>query len=164
LDLAPVRYFHQDSMKKDFWTEVENVMNIEGYFKSHENYIKQIKSLDDRMDSLAPYEIAKLEYLYTKAERIAWNIAGHFKKEYKYYEGLAEIYQGQEYKNVREDKTKSATDGQYLSRITKGNMLCEAAQYEGDYISWSGVARTYERAANALKDIMRSIVKEGGEQ
>jgi hypothetical protein len=136
---------------------------LDEYFETHKKYIKQIKALDDRMDSLAPYELAKLEYLYTKAERIAWNIAGHFKKEYKYYEGLAEIYQGQEYKTVREDKTKSATDGQYLSRITKGNMLCEAAQYEGDYISWSGVAKTYERAANALKDVMRSIVKEGGE-
>jgi hypothetical protein len=137
---------------------------IDDYFKSHKNYIDQIKALDDRMDSLAPYEIAKLEYLYTKAERIAWNIAGHFKKEYKYCEGLAEIHQGQEYKNVREDANKSATDGQYLSRITKGNMLCEAAQYEGDYISWSGIAKTYERAANSLKDIIRAVTKEGGEQ
>lgn len=136
---------------------------LDDYFKSHENYIKQIKVLDDRMDSLAPYELAKLEYLYTKAERIAWHIAGHYKKQYKYYEGLAEIHQGQEYKSVREDKNKSATDGQYLSRITKGNMLCEAADYEGDYISWCGVAKTYERAANAIKDIMKAIVKEGGE-
>lgn len=136
---------------------------LDDYFKSHENYIKQIKVLDDRMDSLAPFELAKLEYLYTKAERIAWHIAGHFKKQYKYYEGLAEIHQGQEYKSVREDQNKSATDGQYLSRITKGHMLCEAADYEGDYISWCGVAKTYERAANAIKDIMKAIVKEGGE-
>ncbi|MEH7251910.1 hypothetical protein V7111_07270 [Neobacillus niacini] len=137
---------------------------LEDYFDTHKKYIGQIKVLDDRMDSLAPYELAKLEYLYTKAERIAWHIAGHYKKQYKYYEGLAEIHQGQEYKNVREDQNKSATDGQYLSRITKGNMLCEAADYEGDYISWCGVARTYERAANAIKDIMKAIVKEGGEQ
>jgi hypothetical protein len=137
---------------------------LDDYFKSHKNYIDQIKALDDRMDSLAPYEIAKLEYLYTKAERIAWNIAGHFKKEYKYYEGLAEIHQGQEYKNVREDASKSATDGQYLSRITKGNMLCEAAQYEGDYISWKGIASTYERAANSLKDILKAIEVEGGKK
>jgi hypothetical protein len=137
---------------------------LDDYFKSHENYIKQIKVLDDRMDSLAPFELAKLEYLYTKAERIAWHIAGYYKKQYKYYEGLAEIHQGQEYKNVRQDSSKSATDGQYLSRITKGNMLCEAADFEGDYVSWCGVARTYERAANAIKDIMKAIVKEGGDQ
>jgi DNA-binding ferritin-like protein len=132
------------------------------FFQVHETYIKQIKTLDDRMDSLAPYEIAKLEYLYTKAERIAWNIAGYFKKQHKYYEGLAEVYQGQEYKNVRADKTNTSTDGQYMSRITKGNMLCEAAEYEGEYISWRGIAGTYERAANSLKDMMKYIEKEGG--
>jgi hypothetical protein len=131
-------------------------------FKVHKQYIADIKVLDDRMDHLAPYEISKLEYLYTKAERIAWKIAGWYKKKYKYYEGLAEIYQGQEYKKVREDDGKSAVDGQYLSRITKGNMLCEAADYEGDYISWKGVASTYERAANSLKDVMKYIDKQGG--
>lgn len=131
-------------------------------FLVHKQYIADIKVLDDRMDHLAPYEISKLEYLYTKAERIAWKIAGWYKKKYKYYEGLAEIYQGQEYKKVREDDGKSSVDGQYLSRITKGNMLCEAADYEGDYISWSGVAKTYERAANSLKDVMKYIDKQGG--
>jgi hypothetical protein len=131
-------------------------------FLVHKQYIADIKKLDDRMDELAPYEISKLEYLYTKAERIAWKIAGWYKKKYKYYEGLAEIYQGQEYKKVREDDGKSAVDGQYLSRITKGNMLCEAAEYEGDYISWKGVASTYERAANSLKDVMKYIEKQGG--
>lgn len=136
---------------------------LTGLFKVHSTYISQIRKLDERMDSLAPYEIAKLEYLYTKAERIAWNIAGYFKKQYKYYEGMAEIAQGQEYKNIRQDKGKTSVDGQYLSRITKGNMLCEAAQYEGDYISWKGVASTYERAANALKDMMKAIEKQGGE-
>jgi hypothetical protein len=141
----------------------DELEELKKYEKAHANYINQIKALDDRMDSLAPYEIAKLEYLYTKAERIAWNIAGWYKKQYKYYEGLAEIYQGQEYKNVREDQGKTAVDGQYLSRITKGNMLCEAAQYEGDYISWKGIAQTYERAANALKDVMKAIEKQGGE-
>lgn len=142
-------------------------LELKRFEKVHENYINQIKTLDNRMDSLAPYEIAKLEYLYTKAERIAWNISGWYKKQYKYYEGMAEIYQGQEYKNVRSGKTdeklKTAVDGQYLSRITKGEMLCTAADYEGDYISWSGVARTYERAANSLKDILKAVSKEGGE-
>lgn len=135
---------------------------LNGLFAAHTKYINQIKALDSRMDHLAPYEIAKLEYLYTKAERIAWNIAGYFKKQYKYYEGLAEIHQGQEYKNVRQGGG-SGTDGQYESRVTKGNMLCEAADYEGDYISWKGVAGTYERAANALKDVMKAIEKQGGE-
>jgi hypothetical protein len=140
----------------------EEDKELSDLFLVHKQYIADIKKLDDRMDELAPYEISKLEYLYTKAERIAWKIAGWYKKKYKYYEGLAEIYQGQEYKKVREDDGKSAVDGQYLSRITKGNMLCEAAEYEGDYISWKGVASTYERAANSLKDVMKYIEKQGG--
>jgi hypothetical protein len=140
----------------------EEDKELSDLFLVHKQYIADIKKLDDRMDELAPYEISKLEYLYTKAERIAWKIAGWYKKKYKYYEGLAEIYQGQEYKKVREDDGKSSVDGQYLSRITKGNMLCEAADYEGDYISWKGVASTYERAANSLKDVMKYIEKQGG--
>jgi len=138
-----------------------SVLELKRYEKVHGQYIKQIQELDDRMDELAPYEIAKLEYLYTKAERMAWNIAGWYKKKYKYYEGMAEIVQGQEYKHIRKEGGNS-TDGQYQSRITKGHALCEAADYEGDYISWSGVARTYERAANSLKDIMKAIEKQGG--
>jgi intein/homing endonuclease len=138
-------------------------LELKRYEQVHNTYIKQIQKLDERMDELAPYEIAKLEYLYTKAERMAWNIAGWYKKKYKYYEGLAEIYQGQEYKNIRQDKDNTSVDAQYASRITKGNMLCEAANYEGDYITWKGIAQTYERAANALKDVMKAIEKQGGE-
>lgn len=135
---------------------------LKDLFDSHKKYISQIKQLDSRMDELAPYEIAKLEYLYTKAERIAWQITGEYKREYKYYEGMAEVAQGQEYKNIRENKKSTSTDGQYMSRITKGQMLMEAANYEGDYMSWRGIAGTYERAANALKDLMKAISVQGG--
>lgn len=135
---------------------------LDELFKSHENYIKQIRVLDERMDELAPYEIAKLEYFYTRAERIAWRIAGEYKKEYKYYEGMAEIAQGQEYKRIREGKKNTSTDGQYMSRITKGQMLVEAAKHEGDFISWKGIASSYENAINALKDIIKAIDKQGG--
>ena len=144
----------------------EEELELKRFEHVHTKYINQIKALDDRMDHLVPFEIAKLEYLYTKAERIAWNIAGFYKKQYKYYEGMAEITQGQEYKAVRKGQVDSAlttgTDGQYLSRITKGTCLTQAAEYEGDYITWKGVANTYERAANALKDIMKAIEKQGG--
>lgn len=135
---------------------------LKDLFDSHKKYISQIKQLDSRMDALTPYEIAKLEYLYTKAERIAWQITGEYKREYKYYEGMAEVAQGQEYKNIRENKKSTSTDGQYMSRITKGQMLMEAANYEGDYMSWKGIAGTYERAANALKDLMKAISVQGG--
>ena len=134
---------------------------IESYESAHAKYIKEIQELDDRMDHLAPYEVAKLEYLYTKAERQAWVIAAYHKKNQKYYEGMAEIRQGQEYQKAR-NEGKSGTDAQYLSRITKGEMLCEASDHEGGYVSWRGIAQTYERAAHALKDIMKSIEVQGG--
>lgn len=134
---------------------------IVGYEKAHAKYIREIQALDERMDHLAPYEIAKLEYLYTKAERQAWVIAAYHKRNQKYFESMAEIKQGQKYQEARE-KGATGTDAQYVSRIKKGEMLRQAAEHEGFYVSWRGVAQTYERAAHALKDIMKSIEVQGG--
>lgn len=137
---------------------------LDDLFKAHEKSINQIKLLDSRIDSLAPFEIAKLEYLYSQAERQAWRVAGHFKKLYKYHEGMAEIAQGQSYKNERVDGNKNSTDGQYLSRIAKGEQLVMAAEYEGEFLTWKGIASTYERASNSLKDMIKAITAEGGNQ
>lgn len=138
-----------------------NEQEIKSYEDAHAKYIKQIQELDDRMDELAPYEISKMEYLYSKAERQAWVIAAYHKRNQKYYEGMAEIRQGQAYQSAR-SAGKSGTDAQYASRVTKGEMLCAASVHEGDYVSWRGVAQTYERAANSLKDVMRAIGIQGG--
>ena len=138
-----------------------SLSELQRYEKAHNNYIKQIQQLDERMDELTPYEIAKLEYLYPKAERMAWHIAGWHKKKAKFYEGMAEITRGQEYKNVRKNGG-SGVDGNYESRVTSGQMTCEQSDYEGDFIIWKGVAGTYERAANALKDVLKAIESQGG--
>lgn len=135
---------------------------LEGHEALHKKHLQEIKELDVRMDYLSPYEIAKLEYLYTKVERQAWIIAAYHKKNQKYFEGMAEIRQGQEYQKAR-NTGKTGTDSQYLSRITKGEMLCEASGHEGDYVSWRGIAQTYERAAHALKDVMKAIEAQGGD-
>lgn len=129
--------------------------------KSHENALKEIQALDNRMDELAPYEIAKLQYTYTKAERQAWNIAAWNKKKQKYYEGMAEVAQGQEFKIMRE-QGKTGVEAQYLSRISKGAQLTQAAEYEGDYISWRGIAESYIGARLALKDVIKAIESQGG--
>ncbi|WP_313894707.1 hypothetical protein [Psychrobacillus sp.] len=134
---------------------------LKKFEKAHENALKEIQALDSRMDSLAPYEIAKLQYSYTKAERQAWNIAAWHKKKQKYFEGTAEVAQGQEFKRMREDG-KNGTDAQYLSRISKGGQLMQAAEFEGDYISWRGIAESYIGARNALKDILKAIESQGG--
>jgi hypothetical protein len=133
------------------------------YLHTHETYLKQVRELEGRMDSLAPFELAKLEFLYTKLERAAWHIAGWYKKKAKYCEGMAEIEQGQEYKRLREQEKKTAADAQYYSRIPKGERLREAGGYEGDFVTWKGIAQTYERAANAIKDMLKAIEREGGE-
>lgn len=138
-----------------------SLKEIEGYESAHAKYIREIQALDNRMDHLAPYEIAKLEYLYTKAERQAWIIAAYHKKNQKYYEGMAEILQGQEYQKAR-NAGKTGTDAQYISRIKKGEKLCKASSHEGYYVSWRGIAQTYERAAHALKDVMKAIEAQGG--
>ncbi|GIN93359.1 hypothetical protein [Siminovitchia terrae] len=136
-------------------------LELKRYLKSHKLAIDAIQLLDNRIDELAPFELAKLEYLYTKAERAAWGIAAWYKKKQKYYEGVAEIAQGQEFKKVRDDGA-SSTDAQYLSRIAKGVQLTAAADHEGDYIAWRGVAQTYERAANSIKDMMKANEAQGG--
>ncbi len=135
-------------------------LDLKRYEKAHEQALKEIQALDNRMDSLAPYEIGKLQYLYTKAERQAWNIAAWHKKKQKYYEGMAEVAQGQEYKQMR-DSGKTGVDAQYLSRISKGAQLTYAAEFEGDYITWRGIAETYEGARLALKDILKAVGQEG---
>lgn len=129
--------------------------------KAHKSVIGQIKTLDARLNELSPFELAKLEYLYTKAERHAWTIAGYFKSQAKYYEGMAEVAQGTTYKSLRTEG-KSGQDAQYESRIAKGNALIEAGQYEGDFTSWKGFAISYEGARNSIKDMIKSVEAEGG--
>ncbi len=136
-------------------------LELKRYERAHEQAINDIQKLYSCMDELSPYEIGKLQYLYTKAERQAWNIAAWHKKKQKYYEGMAEVAQGQEYKKMR-DGGKTGTDAQYLSRISKGAQLTAASEYEGDYITWRGIAQTYEGARLALKDILKSIEAQGG--
>ncbi|MCD7034323.1 hypothetical protein LRR81_08755 [Metabacillus sp. GX 13764] len=129
--------------------------------RSHDKSIAEIKGLDDRLNSLAPFELAKLEYLYTKVERHAWTIAGYFRNQAKYYEGMAEVAQGSAYKSLRQDG-KSAQDAQYEARVAKGNMLTKASDYDGEYIAWKGWAASYEGARNAIKDMIKGISAEGG--
>lgn len=129
--------------------------------KAHDSIIKQIRELDKRLSSLSPFELSKLEYLYTKVERQAWTIAGHFKAQSKYYEGMAEVAQGTTYKSLRTDG-KTSIDAQYESRIAKGNMLMEAGEHDGDFTSWKGFALSYEGARNSIKDMIKSIEAEGG--
>jgi hypothetical protein len=138
-------------------------MGIEKYEEEHNRIIEQINALNLEI----PSEAAKGQYLYTQARVYAYKIAGHYKAQYKHYEAQAEIQQGLGYKAIRKGESeqykdlKTAQDAQYLSRITKGRMLDEAAQYEGEYTTWRGIADTYESACNALKDLLKTMYSEG---
>ena len=131
------------------------------YEEEHNKIIDQINEID--LDRCDPVSIAKAEYLYAKARIVAYKIAGHYKAEQKYYEAQAEIQQGLGYKKIRRGEMedykdmKAAADAQYLSRITKGKQLAEAAKYEGLYTQWKGIADTYQDAVNALKDLIKAI-------
>lgn len=131
---------------------------------------RQHNSILDEINSFAlvsPAEVAKAQYLYTQARIQAYKIAGHYRAEQKKHEASAEIQQGLGYKKIRRGEVKeyedmkASTDAQYLSRITKGKELAKAAEAEGLYITWNGIANTYESAANALKDVLKSMYSDG---
>lgn len=133
----------------------------------HNAIIDQINEIN--LDACDPAMVAKAQYLYTKARIVAYRIAGHYKAEQKKYEGQAEIQQGLGYKKIRRGEheeykdLKTAQDAQYLSRITKGRMLEKASGFEGLFVTWKGIADTYESSCNALKDYIRAIEKDGGQ-
>jgi hypothetical protein len=136
---------------------------LEKWENEHNRILDDINALSFDI----PHEVAKGQYLYTQARVYAYKIAGHYKAQYKHYEAQAEIQQGLGYKAIRKGESeaykdlKTAQDAQYLSRITKGRMLDKAAEYEGEYTTWRGIADTYESACNALKDLLKTMYSEG---
>lgn len=105
--------------------------------------------------------MAKLEYLYAEAERQAFRIASYYKSQQKYHEAMAEIEQGKAYERVVDAGGRS-TDAQYLSRKFKGEELKKAGKNEGYYTQFRGIAGTYERAANSIKDMIKARSYEDG--
>lgn len=117
-----------------------------------------------KLDDCGSYQLAKIEYLYSKCVMYASLISGHYRKQQRYYEAMAEIHQADAYENARtslDSELKGSTDGQYLSRKAKGEQLLQAAKNEGDYIRWHGIAKSYENSINSLKDMIKSLEKEG---
>jgi hypothetical protein len=143
----------------DKYKELEDG-RIWSYLDKHNQYIKLIDDVD--MDSIGSFQLAKCEYWYSKAQLYAALISGHYRKQQKYYEAMAEQAQANEYERVRlhGDKLKTGTDAQYLSRMAKGKELENAAKYEGDYIRWKGIADSYESSINSIKDMIKSLDKE----
>lgn len=143
-------------------------MALEEWESQHNKIIDQIDKIMEN-HSHTPYELSRAEWLYTKAEKVTWHIVGHYKAEFKYYEAMAEQMQARGYEKIRkgeaegfEEKFKSAQDAQYMSRLTKGLQLEKASKAEGLYDRWRGVAGSYQNACNAVKDMIKTVQKEGG--
>lgn len=142
-------------------------MNLQQHEQAHNAIIDQINEIMDNPVP-SPQELARAEYLYTRARVIAYRIVGHYKAEFKHYEAAAEQMQARGYEKIRKgeatgyEKFKSAQDAQYMSRLTKGIQLEKAAQFEGLYDQWRGVADAYRDAANAIKDMLHIADREGG--
>jgi hypothetical protein len=131
------------------------------YITNHNTNLMLINEMS--LDQLGSYQLAKVEYLYSKCMLYASLIAGHYRKQQKYFEAMAEIGQADAYEQARTSTVSNltgSTDGQYLSRKAKGQQLIKAAKNEGDYIRWQGIAKSYENSINSVKDMIKGIEKE----
>lgn len=143
-------------------------MSVEQWEKAHNEVLDQINAIMDKAGHV-PHELARAEYLYTRARAICYRITGYYKSQFKLYEAKAEQMQARGYEKIRKgeaegfaEKFKSAVDAQYMSRLTKGIQLENAAEYEGLYDQWRGIADSYKDAANAIKDMINTAESQGG--
>ncbi|NYV64634.1 hypothetical protein HYI36_05150 [Bacillus sp. Gen3] len=131
--------------------------------KIHNELLKSINAYEENLDSLTPFQIAKLEHYYNRAEREAWKIAGFYKSQYQFYYGRASTERGQSYVYERETNKRAINDSNYASRIQEGINLEKSGIYEGYYVTWKGVAVSYQGMQNTLKDMIKAIAKEDGQ-
>lgn len=142
------------------FVELED-QRLKKYLTNHNANLMIINEME--FDKLGSFQLAKVEYLYSKCMLYASLISGHYRKQQRYYEAMAEIHQADAYESARTSmlsELKGSTDAQYLSRKAKGEQLKQAAQYEGDYVRWSGIAKSYENSINSVKDMIKSLEKE----
>lgn len=130
---------------------------------THNDLLKSINAMEEHLDALTPFQIAKLEHYYNRAEREAWKIAGYYKSQYQFYYGRASTERGQSYVYERETNKRAINDSNYASRIVEGVNLEKSGIYEGYFVTWRGVAQSYQGMQNTLKDMMKAIAKEDGQ-
>ena len=131
--------------------------------KNHNDLLKSIEAMEEHMDNLSPFQIAKLEHYYNRAEREAWKIAGYYKSQYQFYFGRASTERGQMYVYERETNKMAVNDSNYRSKINEGINLEKSGIYEGYYVTWKGIAQSYAGMQLTLKDMIKAVIKENGE-
>lgn len=150
-----------EELKQAFKNELPAVTSKA--IKTHNDLLKSIEAMEEHMDSLSPFQVAKLEHYYNRAEREAWKIAGYYKSQYQFYYGRASTERGQMYVYERETNKMAINDSNYKSKIQEGLNLEKSGIYEGYYVTWKGIAQSYAGMQLTLKDMIKAIVKENGE-
>jgi hypothetical protein len=151
-----------EQLKRELKDQIPN--GIEKSIRRHNDIIQFINDFEANLDTLTPFQLAKLEHYYNKAEREAWKIAGYYKSQYQFYNGRASTERGTSYIYMRtEDKQKrNINDANYASRVEEGKNLETAGIYEGYFVTWKGIAQSYSGMQNTYKDMIKAIDKEGG--
>lgn len=136
--------------------------SIERKIRLHNDILNKINQFEENLDQLTPFQIAKLEHLYNLAEREAWKIAGYYKSLYQFYNGRASTQRGQSYIYMRTDENqkRNINDANYASRIEGCRNLEIAGIYEGYFVSWRGIAQSYQGMQNTCKDMIKALEKE----
>lgn len=151
-----------DQLKRELKDKIPTT--IEKTIHRHNDIIRFINDFEDRMDTLTPFQLAKLEHYYNKAEREAWKIAGYYKSQYQFYNGRAATERGTSYIYMRTDdkQKRNINDANYASRVQEGKNLEIAGIYEGYFVTWRGIAQSYQGMQNTYKDMIKAIEKEVG--
>ncbi|WP_243299129.1 hypothetical protein [Bacillus litorisediminis] len=147
-----------EELKKELKDELPSAV-IKAINK-HNDIINSINAFEENLDALTPFQIAKLEHYYNKAEREAWKIAGYYKSQYQYYFGKASTERGKFYIHERETNKCTVNDSNYRSKIQEGINQEISGIYEGYYVTWKGIAHSYNGMQLTYKDMIKAIKKE----
>ncbi len=143
------------------YKELEDARMHDFIFK-HNKLLRTVNEYD--LDSASPFQLAKMEYLYSQAQLYAYLVASHYRKQQRYHEAHSEQDFANNYESIRDDKEtkRSAADAQVMARKFKGLQLDKAGAEEGNYLRWNGIAHSYENMIYSLKDMIKTVQKEGG--
>jgi hypothetical protein len=149
-----------EELKKELKDEIPS--GIDQAIKRHNTIIEMVNGYEKDMDSLTPFQLAKLEHCYNKLEREAWKITGYYKSQYQFYFGRASTERGKFYIYERETNKCQVNDSNYKSKVQEGINQEISGIYEGYFVTWKGIAQSYANMQNALKDMIKAVGVEGG--
>ncbi len=155
-------------MSKDILESIEVYKELEDqrmndFIFKHNKILRTVNEYD--VDSASPFQLAKMEFLYSQAQLYANLIASHYRKQQRYHESHSDQDYANSYESIRDDKEakRSAADAQVMARKAKGMQLEHAGREESNYLRWSGISHSYEMMVYSLKDMHKSVkLEEGG--